>query len=304
MKIVFAGTPHNAAQALRAISKYHEVSLVITREDAAVGRDRQLQPSPVAAAAKELGLVVHKSNQFDAQTQDAVRNSGASLAVVIAFGALIPESALSIMPWWNIHFSLLPKWRGASPLQQSMLHDVGVGITIFEIDKGLDTGAIISQKALVIEPKETYGEALERFTREGIELILENLKLEPKRIAQTGEPSYAPKIARSDAKLRFNVSAAVIDRQVRAFNPEPIAWAEYGGQVLRVLSGNALGEIDWSSLDGTMSSEGSVLISNDRVMVCCAEGTRYELLEVQPAGKKVMKASDWARGLRGEVHFD
>ena len=129
MKLIFAGTPDNAALGLELISASHEVVLVITREDAEVGRKRILTPSPVAAKAAELGLPIHKSNRIREQDIAAIKASGADLALVIAYGSLIPEEGLKVLPWWNIHFSLLPLWRGASPLQQSILSGgTGAGV--------------------------------------------------------------------------------------------------------------------------------------------------------------------------------
>lgn len=302
-KLIFAGTPQNAADALSILAAKHEIVLVITREDAIVGRSKELQQSAVAKTASHLGIPIHKTNRFDSQTLQRVAEAEAELAVVIAFGAMIPEAARSKLPWWNVHFSLLPKWRGASPLQQSMIHDDGVGVSVFEIDRGLDTGPIIGQRALVIEPRETYGQALNRFTIEGMNLLLKCLEDLSEPRAQQGEVSFAPKISRADAKLDFSLNAVDVERIVRAFNPEPVAWAEYGDLQLRILSGLSIGNIDWSSLDGSDFTPGLVLVEADRVLVCCGEGTRYELLEVQPSGKRIMKAIDWARGLRTEVRF-
>lgn len=302
-RLIFAGTPQNAADALSVLATRHEIVLAITRKDAIVGRSKDLQPSAVAKTANLLGIPIHKTNHFDSETLQRIAEAGAEIAIVIAFGALVPEAARAEMSWWNIHFSMLPKWRGASPLQQSMIHDDGVGVTVFEIDKGLDTGPIIGQKALEIEPRETYGEALNRFTIEGLNLLLNCLEELPGTRPQQGQVSVAPKISRVDAKLDFTLNAVAVDRIVRAFNPEPVAWAECGDLQIRILSGLPIGNVDWSSLDGSNLAPGLVLVDADRVLVCCGEGTRYELLEVQPSGKKVMKAIDWARGLRTEVQF-
>lgn len=304
MKLIFAGTPQNAALALEKLSKNHEIALVITREDAAVGRSRNFAPSAVAKMAAELGLEVHKTNRFGEKTIQVIAEAKAELAIVVAFGAMIPEQAMAIIPWWNIHFSLLPMWRGASPLQQSMIHDKGIGITIFKIEAGLDTGPVISKRVMSFEPTENAGSALERFTIESIELLKDALIQNPQPISQTGEASSAPKITRADARLNFNQTSLEIDRRVRAFNPEPIAWTEQSGNQIRIHKGATIGNVDWSSLDGAQQKCGDVVQINGRVIVCCGNGTRYELHEVQPAGKKVMKAGDWFRGIRGEVHFD
>jgi methionyl-tRNA formyltransferase len=303
MKLIFAGTPSNAALALRLLSSEHEIVLVITREDAVVGRHRELQPSEVAQEAARLGLKVLKINKFDEAALAEVRSSQAEHAIVIAFGALIPKAALDIVSWWNIHFSMLPKWRGASPLQQSIIHNDGIGVTLFEIDAGLDTGPILAQKELKLWEDESYTSALERFTIEGVELAKQALKISPTPVSQAGIPTYAPKISRMDARLKFEDTADVIARKVRAMNPEPIAWTEYQGNQLRVISGRALGSVDWSQIAGETLEVGQVMVSDQRVLVCCGKGTRYELLQVQPAGKKQMSSLDWARGLREVVRF-
>ena len=303
MKLIFAGTPANAALALRLLSNEHEIVLVITREDAIVGRHRELQPSEVAKEADRLGLRVLKTNKFDEITLNEVRAAQAECAIVIAFGALIPSAALEIVSWWNIHFSLLPKWRGASPLQQSMIHEDGIGVTLFKIDVGLDTGPILVQKMLNISDDESFTNVLERFTIEGVNLANQALKNPPVPSSQTGTPTYAPKISRMDARLNFSDTADAIARKVRAMNPEPIAWTEYQGNQLRIISGKSIGSVDWSQIDGQNLDIGQVVISNQRVLVSCGQGTRFELLQVQPAGKKPMSSLDWARGLREEVRF-
>ncbi|MFM1779439.1 MAG: hypothetical protein RIS51_584 [Actinomycetota bacterium] len=303
MKLIFAGTPANAALALKLLSREHEIVLVITREDAVVGRRRELQPSEVAQEAARLDLKVLKVNKFDEAVLKEIRAAQADRAIVIAYGALIPSAALELVSWWNIHFSLLPKWRGASPLQQSMIHNDGIGVTLFEIDAGLDTGPILAQKELKIPDDESYTSALERFTIEGVELAKQALKNSPTPSSQTGDATYAPKISRMDARLKFQDTADVIARKVRAMNPEPIAWTEYQGIQLRIISGRAIGSVDWSQIDGDNLDIGQVVVSNQRVLVSCGQGTRFELLQVQPAGKKPMSSLDWARGLREEVRF-
>lgn len=303
MKLIFAGTPANAALALKLLSREYEIVLVITREDAVVGRRRELQPSEVAQEAARLDLKVLKVNKFDEAVLKEIRAAQADRAIVTAYGALIPSAALELVSWWNIHFSLLPKWRGASPLQQSMIHNDGIGVTLFEIDAGLDTGPILAQKELKIPDDESYTSALERFTIEGVELAKLALKNSPTPSSQTGDATYAPKISRMDARLKFQDTADVIARKVRAMNPEPIAWTEYQGIQLRIISGRAIGSVDWSQIDGDNLDIGQVVVSNQRVLVSCGQGTRFELLQVQPAGKRPMSSLDWARGLREEVRF-
>lgn len=301
MKIIFAGTPENAAQGLELVSKHHEVVLVITRADAEVGRKRVLTPSPVAARARELGLPILKANRIGEVERAAISAAKADLGLVIAFGSLIPQSALDLLPWWNIHFSLLPLWRGASPLQQSIRSGgVGAGITLFELDAGMDTGPVISQLAIQLGDNETTADALARFTEAGIELFNEAVATMPKAQAQLGEPTYAPKLDRAAARLDLSLNALEVHRAVMAFNPEPMAWCELDGNPIRILETRTLGSTSWVE---TVAEVGRVSKSGDRILLECGEGSQLELTQIQPAGKQPMQASDWFRGLGKEVRL-
>lgn len=304
MKLIFAGTPINAANALKELAKHHEVVLVITRPDSQFGRLRELRESPVAEVATDLGIPILKCNRFDDAQLLAIKNAQADLAVVIAYGAMISDQALRVLPWWNIHFSLLPKWRGAAPLQMSMVTGEASGISIFQIDSGLDTGPLISQVPIEFLDGETAGAALERFTTKALELLLEVLKTELNPQPQQGESTYASKINRKEAKLDFHLTAKEVDRRVRAYSPEPIAWTESQSGELRILHGRPMGSVNWERLEDQNREVGSVIIDSQRVSVICGSGTHYELLEVQPAGKRPMKAADWFRGQRGGIRFE
>ena len=305
MKLIFAGTPPNAAQALEALGQHHEIALVITREDAPVGRKRELRASAVAETATALGLPVLKRNRLGADDIDAIRNSGAERAIVVAYGALIPQSILDVLPWWNLHFSLLPNWRGATPLQHSMLSGgKGAGITLFELEAGLDTGPIIASQPKQIDYSRTCGELLGEFTTSGTNLILQSLADDRAPEPQKGEASLAPKISREEARLSLADTADQIGWKVMALNPEPTAWVELDGQPLRVLRAVSLGSTDWNALDGQRGSIGELTLRAGKVLLHCGEGTQLELLEVQPAGKKAMPAVDWFRGLNKEIRLD
>ncbi|MFM1784066.1 MAG: hypothetical protein RLZZ579_343 [Actinomycetota bacterium] len=304
MKLIFAGTPTNAAQALERLARHHEVVLAITRPDAQVGRSRELRQSPVAEAAGRLGIRVLKTNRFDDSQIETIESAKADLAIVIAFGAIISERALKILPWWNIHFSLLPKWRGASPLQMSMVTGEASGISIFQIDSGLDTGPIIRQHPIEFLAGETSGAALERFTTQAIDVLLEVLQSEVRLQPQQGEPTYAGKINRQKARISFDLTAQEIDRRVRAYYPEPIAWTESQAGELRILRGLPLGNVNWEKFEDKSRELGTVIFDSQKVSVVCGSGTHYELLEVQPAGKKPMSAADWFRGQRGGIRFE
>jgi methionyl-tRNA formyltransferase len=300
MRIIFAGTPENAALALELVSKTHEVVLVITRPDAEVGRKRILTPSPVATKAMELGLPVLKANRISEEEFARIKDAEAELALVVAFGSLIPQSALNALPWWNIHFSLLPKWRGASPLQQSILSGgVGAGVTLFELDAGMDTGPIIASQEISPGENETTSAALERFTIAGVNLFQQHAGKSTVPTAQTGDATFAPKLNRSSARLNLSDNALSVHRAVMAFNPEPMAWCELDGNPIRILETRSLGSSSWTETP----SEGKVFKSAEKVLLECSDGSRLELVTVQPAGKQAMAASDWFRGLGVEVHL-
>lgn len=301
MKLIFAGTPENAALGLELISASHEVVLVITREDAEVGRKRIWTPSPVAAKAAELGLPILKSNRIREQEIAAIEASGANLALVIAYGSLIPEEGLKALPWCNIHFSLLPLWRGASPLQQSILSGgTGAGVTLFELDAGMDTGPIIAQQAIELGENETTRDALSRFTRVGVDLFAQHCKQRTSPTIQIGEATFAPKITRAMARLDLNSDALSVHRAVMAFNPEPMAWCELEGSPIRILECRSLGIIRSASED---QSVGRVTRAGEKVLLECGDGSQLELSKVQPSGKQAMSAADWFRGLGREVHL-
>lgn len=304
MRLIFAGTPANAAQALLQLAKSHEIALVITREDAVSGRRQELKPSAVAEVASELGLPIMKRNRLSAADINEIKSSGAEIAIVVAYGALVPQVLLDEIPWWNLHFSLLPQWRGATPLQHSMLSGgFGSGITLFELEAGLDTGPIIASRPIDIDFSKTCGQLLSEFTSRGVEMTLEALSSRPTAIAQSGESSHAPKITRLEARLDTYQLASKLHHKVMALNPEPMAWLELEGTPIRILRTASLGDTDWDSLDQVESEPGAVTSGAGKIWLHCAAGTRLELLEVQPAGKKPMLAADWFRGLNREVHL-
>ena len=302
MRLIFAGTPEVASRALELIAEKHEVALVLTRPDAPIGRKRIMTPSPVASMAEQLGLSVHKTNKIDEQTLKLIRESDAEKAVVVAYGAMIPEAALSALPWWNLHFSVLPEWRGATPLQHSMIHDTGIGITVFELDSGLDTGPLISQQRLSFLENETAGEALIRFTEEGSNLMIHALEENPEPIIQEGTASLAPKITRLDAKIDFETNAADLTRFIRAANPEPMAWANQNGEPVRILFASATNS---ASEALKLREVGEIYKSDDNeIIVQCGDRTLLKLMLVQPAGRREIAAQDWWNGLKGTAKFD
>ena len=298
MRLIFAGTPEVAAIALRELAKHHEIALVITRPDAPVGRKRVMTPSAVAVVALELGIETIKTNQIGQAEIDRIRREEAELGFVVAYGAILPKAALEALEWWNLHFSLLPKWRGATPLQHSIMHAAGQGLSVFKLAEGMDTGDIVGSLPMKFNPEQTAAELLPLLAKEGSKLTLELLESRPAATPQLGEATLAPKISRADGRLDFHHTADVIARKVMAMNPEPVAWTEAGGEPFRILQAKAVGSVNWSSLDNRKSMVGSVELSGDKVLVTCGNGTRLQLLLVQPAGKRAMKAIDWFRGLQ------
>ena len=299
MRILFAGTPLVASSVLEGLADAHEIGLVLTRQDSEVGRKRVVTPSPVANVATERGLPLLKANRIGETEIQAIRSAKLDLAVVVAYGSIIPSPALDLFPWWNLHFSLLPAWRGATPLQHSLMSGSGQGITLFQLEPTLDTGPIIDSLPLQLPDAEPAGSIMSSLAGIGTSLILDNLRNPKPPKPQHGEVSLAPKIERLDAKLDFTQSAIDLQRKVFAFNPEPMAWCRANERDLRILKARAVGSVDWNSISERKLSPGEIELSQGKVLVGCGLGTRLELIEVQPAGGKPMLATDWQRGFGG-----
>lgn len=309
MKIVFAGTPANAAQTLRALANSaFEVAAVLTRTDAPVGRKRVLTPSAVAQEAELLGLPIIKANKIDETVRGQIRATGAELGIIVAYGALLDQDALDCLSkgWVNLHFSLLPKWRGAAPVQRAiMAGDRETGVTLFQLDRGMDTGPVHLQIPTVIEPGETTADLLPRLTQLGISGLAELLPriaadlavATPQDANLLATLPTADKLTRDDARIDWRRNAVELENQIRGLNPEPMAWTTLESEAFRVIEARALGATDWQTLAGEASEPGMLSVSADKVLVCCGQGSLLELKTVQPAGKKPMPAGDWARGL-------
>jgi methionyl-tRNA formyltransferase len=304
MRVVFAGTPEVALPALAAVAdSAHDLVGVVTRPDAPTGRGRRLTPSPVAEAADTLGVPVLKpTHPREPDFQAALRALAPEACPVVAYGALLPESALEIPPrgWVNLHFSLLPAWRGAAPVQHAIwAGDDVTGATTFRIVKELDAGPTYGLMTETIRPDDTAGALLARLAEGGAGLLVATLdgladgSLEER--PQSGEDvSYAPKITVDDARVDWAQPAAVIDRQVRACTPAPGAWTTYAGERLK------LGPM--TPADGSLPP-GELMAGKNAVVVGTGAGA-LRLGDVQAVGKRPMPAADWARGLRlggGEV---
>ena len=302
MRLVFAGTPEPAAAALeRLIASDHEVVAVLTRPDARRGRGRTLHPSPVKALALEHGIEVLTPESLT--RDDAIREQLTALAPdaipVVAYGNLIPADMLDIPAhgWVNLHFSLLPKWRGAAPVQAAIAAgDEVTGATTFRIDEGLDTGDILDTLETVIGEAETSGELLERLAYAGADLLVETMDAFETGTAdptpQPEEGTYAHKINPADARVDWNQPAAVIDRGIRAHTPAPGAWTMRGDDRFKLGPVTPTGE-------GALAP-GEAAFGKNEVLVGTAGGD-VRLGTIQPPGKKMMNAADWARGLNPEA---
>ena len=305
MSIVFAGTPENAAKTLEAlIEAGTEVTLVVTRPDAPVGRKAVITASPVAQVAEKFGIRTLKSKSFDVETVAQIVDGGYKLGIVVAYGGLLKIDALSAteLGWFNVHYSDLPKWRGASPVQSAILAgDTETAVSIFKLEEGLDSGPILLKVRTKIEPFETSGRLLDRLTQLGISGLLEVI---PKLLSGTFhlvdqnefEVTYAGKISRLDAKLDLTAYARSVENKVRAMNPEPGAWLLFAGQPFKIHEAR--------EAIGVEIPIGVVTRVNGRILLGCGKSA-VELLEVQPSGKSRMRAPDWYRGHSGtDLRFE
>ena len=318
MRLVFAGTPQTAVPALDALlASRHEVAAVVTRPDAPAGRGRKVEASPVAQRAAAAGLeVLSPDRPRDPEFLARLREIGPDCCPVAAYGALLPQAALDIPPhgWVNLHFSILPAWRGAAPVQHAILHgDDVTGASTFLIVKELDAGPVYGVLTEPIRPDDTTGTLLDRLSHSGAELLVATLDgIEDGTVQAVPQPaegvSFAPKITPADARVDWKLPAHVVDRQVRACTPDPGAWTELDGVRLK------LGPIALNPGSGDPGGGGSVAppdlapgeLQVGRNAVLVGTGSRPVLLgDVQAPGKRRMTAPEWARGLRsgGPVRF-
>ncbi|MEU8347310.1 methionyl-tRNA formyltransferase [Actinomadura meyerae] len=299
MRLVFAGTPDTALPALTALlGSSHEVAAVVTRPDRPSGRGRRLSASPVAELAAEAGIEVLKpAKARDPEFLDRLREIAPDCCPVVAYGALLPREALDIprYGWVNLHFSLLPAWRGAAPVQRAILHgDEVTGAATFQIEEGLDTGPVYGVLTEPIRPTDTSGELLERLAVAGATLLLDTMNgieagvLEP-RPQPTEGVSHAAKLTPEDARVDWGTPALHIDRLVRACTPAPGAWTTFRDARLK------LGPVRLAP-DAEKLAPGEIRAGKNEVLVGTATHP-VRLGDVQPQGKRPMAAADWARGL-------
>ncbi|GIM97684.1 methionyl-tRNA formyltransferase [Paractinoplanes toevensis] len=300
MRLIFAGTPAVTLPALDAIAaSSHELLAVVTRPDAPAGRGRRLVRSPAGAWADEHGIeVLTPDKPRDPSFQERLKQLAPDCAPVVAYGALVPPSALEIPKhgWVNLHFSLLPAWRGAAPVQHAVLHgDEVTGASVFELEAGLDTGPVYGTLTEDIRPADTSGDLLERLAVSGAGLLVAVLDaIEAGTAVAHPQPgdgvTFAPKLTVDDAHIRWSDPSFAVDRRVRACTPAPGAWTTFRDDRVK------LGPVK-PVANGPSLAPGDLLVERNQVLVGTAT-TPVALGEVRAAGKKAMAATDWARGLR------
>ncbi|WP_407709446.1 methionyl-tRNA formyltransferase [Arthrobacter nitrophenolicus] len=297
MRVLFAGTPAVAVPSLNALVEAgFDVVAALTRPDAPIGRKRVLTPSPVAARAAELGIDVIRASRVDAEATARIAEAAPDVAAIVAYGGLVPPAALGIPRhgWVNLHFSLLPAWRGAAPVQRAvMAGDDITGAVTFQLEEGLDTGPVFGTLTETVGQEDTAGELLERLSRSGAVLLAQTLSAiqagKASAVPQSGDVSLAPKLTLEDGRLNWTHPALAISRQARGVTPEPGAWTILGGQRVKLEPVRLRSDVDGMA-PGAVSLHGkSVLVGTGSHAV--------ELTRIQPAGKKMMSAADWARGL-------
>ncbi|MET0296178.1 MAG: methionyl-tRNA formyltransferase [Microbacterium sp.] len=301
MRLVFAGTPGPAVPSLRALAaSAHDVQLVVSRTDAPLGRKRVLTPSPVAATAEELGLPVLRTDRLDAAATDRVAALEPDLGVIVAYGGLVREPLLSTPRhgWINLHFSLLPRWRGAAPVQRALIAgDERTGASVFQLVAELDAGDVFAEHVIEVPGGIDSGALLTRLADEGAGVLLDVVDAieagTAVAVPQVGEPTYASKLTDDDGRIRWAEPREAVLSRIRGVTPEPGAHTTLAGARLKVLSADEA-PADAPALDpGEFAGHGKTVLVG-------TGSAPLRLESVQPAGKAAMRAADWWRGLRAD----
>lgn len=302
MRIAFAGTPDAAVPTLQAlINSPHEIAFVITRPDAPKGRGQELTPSPVAQLAATNGLPIIKTSDL---SQVVNQVADLDVVVVVAFGGLVPKNLLDVpkFGWINVHFSLLPHWRGAAPVQHAiMAGDDVTGITTFRIEEALDSGPVLAYITTSIGNNETAGQLLDRLSIEGAQLALATLQgLANNSIHPLAQPldgvSYAPKITTAVARINWQEPALVIARKIRAMTPSPGAWTMSGQDRFKLTPVKLVPEVTHLTAGQLAFVDGQVYVGTGSHAV--------ELDQIQLPGKTFTAANNWARNLKSDLVFE
>ncbi|WP_203579424.1 methionyl-tRNA formyltransferase [Microbacterium hibisci] len=299
MRLVFAGTPAPAVPSLRRLAaSAHDIVAVVTRRDAPLGRKRVLTPSPVAVAAEELGLPVIRADRLDAGVTAEIAALEPDLGVIVAYGGLVREPLLSTPAhgWINLHFSLLPRWRGAAPVQHALIAgDARTGASVFQLVPELDAGDVFAELAIDVPRDATAGDLLSSLADDGAELLAEVVDGIGTGSAlahpQQGEPTYAAKLGDDDGRIRWDEPVAAVLGRIRGVTPEPGAHTTIDGARFKVLV------VAPAPDDAPRLAPGTLALHGKHVVAGTAS-TAIVLERVQPAGKGAMRAADWWRGLR------
>lgn len=292
------GSPDFSLPTLRQLAQIYQVVGVVTQPDRVSGRGRELKAPPVKLLAQELNIpVIQPQKLREPEAMQQLREWNPDLIVVAAFGQILKKDVLDLPKFGciNVHASLLPRWRGAAPINAAVLAgDEETGVTIMKMDVGLDTGPMLSMKRIRIKPDDTAGSLFDALSTLGADLLIETLpvymdgKIAPEPQPEEGA-TYAPMLKKEDGRLDFNQSAIELERRIRAMNPWPGAWFEWNGNLLKVSRGVVN--------EGRGKEVGSRLIVDGRPAVRCADGILI-LDEVQPSGKKVMPGKAFLSGAR------
>lgn len=306
MRIVFAGTPEVAVPSLQRLidSPEHEVVGVISRPDAVAGRGRKVSRSPIVELADASGIeVITPRRMSEPDVADTLRGWKPDVGAVVAYGGLIPPDVLEIPPhgWINLHFSVLPAWRGAAPVQAAIAAgDETTGASTFLLEKGLDTGPVYGVLTETIRPTDTSGELLDRLAQSGSGLLMSTVDgIAAGALSPVPQPadgvSHAPKVEVDDARVRWALPAHLVDRRIRAHTPAPGAWTTLGDARVKI---GPVGLVEGDDPAApTELAPGRVAVTEKAVFVGTGSGP-VRLGWVQPPGKKQMPATDWARGAR------
>ena len=296
LRIVFAGTPAPAVPSLDLLAAGpHEIAAVVTRPDAPLGRKRVLTPSPVAAHAEELGLPVLRAARLDDEATAAIAALEPDLGVIVAYGGLVRAPLLAVprLGWINLHFSLLPRWRGAAPVQRALIAgDAVTGAAVFDLVEALDAGDVYAELERPLDGFETAGELLDELSHSGAGLLAGVVDALAEGTAeaspQLGEPTLAPKLTIDDARLDLSRPLAEVDARLRGVTPEPGAFALLAGERFKIHAARPADDV-------AALPAGRLAAVDGRILVGTADHP-LELLVVQPPGKRAMPAADWWRG--------
>jgi methionyl-tRNA formyltransferase len=299
VKIIFAGTPDAAVPSLKAlISREFDVVAVLTRPDSPQGRKKVMTPSPVAAVALEHKIPIIYENKIDDETQSLIDSFNPELGIVVAYGALLPQRTLDSVQfgWINLHFSSLPSWRGAAPVQWQIISGSQVaGSSVFSLIKELDAGDVFDTREYPIHADETSGELLERLAHLGAHQLLDVALSISDNTAQAtqqrGDSSYARKLQLEDGHLTLTAPAAEVYNQYRGVSPEPGAFVLFEGERLKIFKARLAHDVQVNC--------SSIAVVEKKLFMGCQHGS-LELVQVQPFSKQIMSAMDWFRGLRQE----